>query len=87
MAPAALGGRSESQGFRQPPVFASCSVSITKRPGVAHAISPDVRFGHPGLHSLDGNLVSPSRLREVFRAARLAWATPLFRFAEYQGLT
>jgi|GEM_PF-33535 len=44
--------------------------------GRAHAISPDVRSGHPGLHSLDGNVASPSGLRSVSDAARLAWARP-----------
>jgi hypothetical protein len=53
--------------------------SFPPRRGVAHAISPDVRSGHPVLHSLDGNFASPSRLRSVSNAARLAWATPLTR--------
>jgi len=44
--------------------------------GVAHAISPDARFAHPVLRSLDGNRPSPSWLRTVSNAARLAWATP-----------
>jgi hypothetical protein len=44
--------------------------------GVAHAISPDVRCGHPALRSLEGNLASPSWLRSVSYAARLARATP-----------
>ena len=48
----------------------------SKASGLAHAISPDVRSDHPGLHSLDGNFASPSRLRSVPDAARLAWARP-----------
>ncbi|MGA1618428.1 MAG: hypothetical protein ACO37F_07925, partial [Pirellulales bacterium] len=40
-----------------------------QRRGVAHAISPDVRFGHPDLRSLDGNFASPSGLRSVSNAA------------------
>ena len=44
--------------------------------GVARAISPDVCCGHPGLRSLGGNLASPSWLRSVSYAARLARATP-----------
>jgi uncharacterized lipoprotein YbaY len=44
--------------------------------GVAHASSPDARFGHPALRSLDAALASPSRLRSTSHAARLAWATP-----------
>jgi len=51
--------------------------SLPTRRGGSHAISPDVRSGHPDLHSLDGNLTSPSRLRSVSDAAQLARETPL----------
>jgi len=33
-----------------------------------------------GRHSLEGTFASPSRLRSVPNAARLAWATPLTHF-------
>ena len=60
MVSAAFGGWSESQGFRRPPVLASCSVSIAKRPGVVHAISPDVRFGLLAFtHSTETSLRHP----------------------------
>ncbi len=60
-----------------------CSGVASEPPGRAHAISSDVRCGHPVLHSLDGNFASPSRLRSVSDAARLAWARPSpMRFRE-----
>jgi len=42
--------------------------------GLARANSPDVGFGHPALRSLEGNLASPSWLRSISCAARLARA-------------
>jgi len=44
--------------------------------GVARAISPDVRYRHPAVRSLEGNLASPSMLRSVSYAAQSARATP-----------
>ena len=48
----------------------------SKASGPAHAISSDVRSGHPGPRSLDGNFASPSGLRSVSDAARLVRARP-----------
>jgi hypothetical protein len=85
MAPAALAGCTAGSPRRKPG-DRFCSVSLVKRRGVAHAISPDVRSGILAFQSLDGNIASPSRLRSVSNAARLTWTTPLICFfARYRG--
>jgi hypothetical protein len=49
--------------------------NLNEWPGVAHAISPDVRYGHPALRSLHGSFASASCLRSLPRPSRLASAT------------
>ena len=44
--------------------------------GLARAISPDARFRHRGLRSLEANFASPSWLRSISSAARWARARP-----------
>jgi len=44
--------------------------------GAAHAPSPDVRFGLPGLHSLEAACASPSWLRWSATPAPGAWTPP-----------
>jgi hypothetical protein len=57
-------------------MFGSSGISMGRGDGtgLARANSPDVRFGHPALRSLEGNLASPSWLRSISYAARLARA-------------
>jgi hypothetical protein len=51
-------------------------VNPPNRHGVAHAPSPDVRFGHPALRSLHAGCASPSWLRLPPSPALGARATP-----------
>jgi hypothetical protein len=44
--------------------------------GAAHAPSPDVRFGHPALRSLDADCAPPSWLRLSATPALGTWAAP-----------
>ena len=60
-------------------------VNPPNRHGVAHAPSPDVRFGHPALRSLHAGCASPSWLRWPPSPAPGAWAAPHLRFQWDRG--
>jgi hypothetical protein len=55
---------------------AGCRAVACIRFGAAHAPSPDVRFGHPGLRSLDADCAPASCLRWSATPALGAWAAP-----------
>ena len=50
--------------------------SLRSRFGAAHAPSPDVRFGHPALRSLDADCAPASCLRWSATPALGTWAAP-----------
>jgi hypothetical protein len=70
-------GRVPCHPYSGQSVTGSCTSWVTQARGEAHAISRSLATAIHGLRSLEENLASPSWLREVFYAARSAWASPL----------